>query len=108
MEEIKQLLETQKQEIVGTILEAIHVFSDATDERFEKIESDISWMKGNMVTKDFLEVKIADLKGDIVVLVRKEDGKVAALIQELTARNIIPAEIAKRLLSMEPFPQVHL
>lgn len=36
-----------------------------------------------MVTKDYLDDKLADLKGDLVVLMRKEDAKLQALVDVL-------------------------
>ena len=45
------------------ILEAINEFSNKTDERFSKIEA-------TMVTKDYLDDKLSDLRGDLVVLTR--------------------------------------
>lgn len=56
------------------VLEAINEFSSRVDERFDKIEN-------TMVTKDFLEDKLADLRGDLVVLTRKEDRKLNSTLK---------------------------
>lgn len=94
------------------ILEAINDFSTKVDERFSGIENDISGIKGEivgikntMVTKDYLDEKIADLRGDLVVLLRKEDNKLGALITELLDRKVIDDAAARRILTMEPFTQ---
>jgi len=62
--------ETTKNEI----LKAINDFST------NKVEA-------TMVTKDYLDDKLSDLRGDLVVLMRKEDKKL-------------------QLFSLEPFPQL--
>jgi archaellum component FlaC len=125
-------LESTKQEI----LEAIHVFAGSVDERFDKvdqrfngIETDIGSMKqevgsmkqemgsmkqemgsmkAQMVTKDYLDEKISDLRGDLVVLVRKGDHKVVALVGNLENKGILTKEEAQKILAMEPYPQLSL
>jgi hypothetical protein len=59
-----------------------------------------------MVTKDYLDDKLADLRGDLVVMMRKEDTKVIKLIDILAKRNIISETEAKEILSMEPFAKM--
>lgn len=97
------------------ILEAINTFSTHIDEQIGGIKSDVSslksdigWIKSNMVTKDFLEEKMADLRGDLVVLVRKEDTKLLKLVDILKGRKLISAEEATAVLSMEPFAKLSL
>lgn len=96
--------ETTNQEI----LEAIHDFSSNVDRRFSKLESDVSEIKSSMVTIDYLDRKLADLRGDLVVLTRKEDTKVRELVAVLRERKVLTDDDAKRILSMEPFPQLAL
>lgn len=88
------------------VLEAINDFSGNMDKRFNNLESEVAFIKSEMVTKDFLEDKLADLKGDIVILTRKEDTKVRELITILREKNILSDNDTKRILSMEPFPQL--
>lgn len=83
------------------ILGAINEFSTRVDERFNKIES-------VMVTKDYLDEKLADLRGDLVVLIRKEDTKVKKLVDILLKRNIITEAESKEIFTMEPFAQISL
>lgn len=59
------------------VLEAIHELSTQMDTRFETVEREITMIKSTMVTKDYLDDKLSDLKGDLVVLMRKEDRKVS-------------------------------
>ncbi|MFA5318687.1 MAG: hypothetical protein WC323_04460 [Patescibacteria group bacterium] len=83
------------------ILEAINAFSSKNDERLQKIES-------TMVTKDYLDDKLTDLRGDLVVLVRKEDTKLKTLVSVLKNKNIISEEDVKTINALEPFPQLSL
>ena len=81
------------------ILEAIGEFSNRVDERFEKIES-------TMVTKDYLDDKLSDLRGDLVVLVRKEDVKLGVLVEILKNKKVINEDDVKQISSLEPFAKL--
>lgn len=59
-----------------------------------------------MVTKDYLDDKMADLRGDLVVLTRKEDTKLRALVDILKEKSVLNIEEAKKILGMEPFAQL--
>lgn len=70
----------------------------------EELRGEINGMRSQMVTKEYLDDKLSDHHGDIVVLMRKEDHKVRELIDILRAKNILTQEDVKRLLQLEPFP----
>lgn len=84
-------------EHVREILEAVKEFSNKTEERFEKIEA-------TMVTKDYLDEKLGDLRGDLVVMTRKEDTKLRTLISLMQKKQMISNEEAQTILTLEPFP----
>ena len=102
------------------ILEVVKNFASATEERFENIESEIGGIKdkiggikneigkvkNRMVTKDYLDEKMADLWGDLVVMMRKEDTKVKTLVDILEKRKIISKEDVQKIISMEPFARL--
>ena len=104
------------------ILEAIHSFSSDVDEkfmkidkrfekidkRFEKIETDVKIIKSTMVTKDYLDEKLSDLRGDLTVLIRKEDNKVKELVNILVKKKVMSEKEKEKLFKMEPFAQVSL
>jgi len=96
--------DTTKQEI----LEAINIFSTNVDQRFTKIESDITTIKSTMVTKDYLDEKLSDLRGDLTLLMRKEDTKMKKLVEILRGRDVISEEDKTQIYAMEPFPQLAL
>jgi len=88
------------------ILEAVNEFSSKVDERFDKVderfdnlEGKVGKIEATMVTKDYLDEKMADLRGDLVVLMRKEDTKVVKLIEILKRRKIITEIEEKEILS---------
>jgi predicted transcriptional regulator YheO len=78
--------------------EAVHGLAEHMDERFKRVEA-------VMVTKDYLDEKLADLRGDLVVLMRKEDRKVEQIIQKLKEKRIFSDRDAQEILAMEPFPK---
>ena len=96
--------DTSKNEILGAIGE----FSSRVDERFDKLEGRVGRIEATMVTKDYLDEKLADLRGDLVVLMRKEDTKVVKLIEILKRRKIITEIEEKEILSMEPFAKLFI
>ena len=59
-----------------------------------------------MVTKAYLDDKLADLRGDLVVLMRKEDTKLKTLVEILHERGVIGKAETERIFGMEPFPQL--
>jgi hypothetical protein len=104
------------------ILEAIQDFSTHVDGQFEKvdkrfgqadnrfdgIEQRLAKVEATMVTKDYLDDKLGDLRGDLTILMRKEDTKMKALVAILHKRGVITEDDTKHILAMEPFPQLSL
>ena len=93
---------------IKDVLEAINTFSSDVEKRFEDVDKRFNRIEALMVTKDYLDEKMADLRGDMVVLTRKEDTKLLELIKILKNKKIISVDDEKRLLKMEPFPQLML
>src|SRR3989338_6159239 len=62
---------------------------DGVDKRFDGMDHRLNKIEATMVTKDYLDDKLADLSGDLVVLLRKEDKKLGALIEELVSNKVI-------------------
>lgn len=96
------------------ILEAINEFSTKIDEKFVKIDKQFvkvgqrfDKIEANMVTKDYLDDKLADLRGDLVVLTRKEDTKMIKLVEILKRRAVITEAEEKEILGMEPFAKIY-
>mgnify|MGYP001559101059 CR=1 FL=1 len=81
---------------------------DGIHRQINEIYGQIDVIRGQMVTKEYLDdkldEKLADLRGDLVVLMRKEDRKVRELIDILHQKNVLNQAEVKRLLILEPFP----
>lgn len=54
---------------------------------------------------DRMDDKLADLKSDLVLLLRKEDTKLVALIELMQQKYGMDEKDARALLRMQPFPQ---
>lgn len=75
------------------------------DARFTGIDQQLKEMRATIVTKSYLDDKLADLRGDLVVLARKGNVKLQELVEELERRHVLDRETAHRILMLEPFPQ---
>jgi len=73
------------------------------DQRFEQIDQRFNRIESTMVTKDYLDEKLSDLRGDLVVLIRKEDHKVVKLVEILKEKNILKEDDVNEILKLEPF-----
>ncbi|MEK7068035.1 MAG: hypothetical protein AAB956_03495, partial [Patescibacteria group bacterium] len=78
------------------------------EERWQKNDERLTRIEATMVTKDYLDDKLSDLKGDLVVLMRKEDAKLGALVEILQKRKVISNEDVKTILAMQPFPHLYV
>ena len=94
------------------ILEAINTFSTSVDKDFKHVKGDITEMKGDigylktgMVTKDYLDQKMANLRGELVVLTRKEDAKVKTLTKRLHQEKSLSTKSKDKIMAMEPFSE---
>ena len=100
------------------------------DDRFEKLaiminkgfeltatKEELMEVKNQMATKvdlnkhklevqDFINDKLADLKGDLVILTRKEDKKLLSLAEILYNKKVLNKKELNELTSLEPFPRV--
>ena len=57
---------------------------------------------------DGMDEKLADLRGDLVILTRKEDNKLKFLIGLLAKKKVLNEDDVKTLTNMEPFAQLSL
>ncbi len=74
--------------------------------RLSGIEKDVREIKSTMVTKDYLDDRLAVQKGDMITIIRKEDTKLIALIVKMVEKKLLSRDDAKELLTMEPFPDL--
>src|SRR3989339_702421 len=78
------------------------------DVKIGSLDGKVDSLAVKMVTKEYLDDKLADLRGDLVVLTRKEDVKVRTLVEIMKKKQLLSAEEANIILALEPFPQLAL
>ena len=95
---------------LASVLETVNFIKDnaATHDDIDRLDIRMDSLEAKMVTKDYLDDKLADLRGDLVVLTRKEDAKVRTLVEIMLGKQLISREEANKVLAMEPFPQLSL
>lgn len=89
--------------IVKGEFEKVNGRFDKVDGRFDKVDGRLDKIESSMVTKDYLDEKLADLRGDLVVLMRKEDTKLKILVEILRKNKVISDQEFTQVLAMEPF-----
>lgn len=86
---------------------AVHVDNGFTkvDKRFDKLEVRVGRIEALMVTKDYLDDKLVDRRGDMVGLVRREYDKTERLVGILEEDCVISPRRATELRTFEVFPR---
>jgi hypothetical protein len=79
--------------------EAIQVLAESVDRRFTVVHSDIRKIRTSMVTKDYLDDKLADLRGDLIILTRRPNNKVDTLVDVLHEKRVISDADVERVTS---------
>ncbi len=72
------------------------------------LETRLTSVESQMVTKEYLDEKLSDLRGDMTIITRKEDTKLKVLVEILSKRKVITSKDKQRVLNMEPFPSLSL
>ena len=80
------------------------VIKEELEEKMNDLKQEMNKQKLDIL--DAVDDKLAHLKGDLVVLMRKEDKKVITLVGILKEKKILTLDEAKTVLAMEPFPQL--
>ena len=84
---------------------------DGVDKRFDGVDKEIVGIKNqlnkieaSMVTKPYLDDKLAELEGSVIVRQRKEDQKVNLLIDLLRKKSVLQDTDVRSLNDIEVFP----
>lgn len=103
----------QKEELKEVFTEALEPFVDSIkedfnkiDERFNKIDGRLDRIEATMVTKSYLDNKLADIEGGLIGKLRKEDEKVNRLIEVLKNKSLLTAEDTQQFKEFQIFPKV--
>lgn len=75
------------------------------DDKLEKFATKEDLNRKFVDFEDKMDDKFANLKGDLIILMRKEDRKLAALVELLKNKKVISENDAKQIIALEPFPK---
>ncbi len=71
----------------------------------DDMRKDLDGMKSEMVTKSYLDDKLANLEGGLIGKLRKEDAKMNRLIEFLKEKNILGEQELEALKEYQIFPR---
>lgn len=78
---------------------------DHLDQRVGKLEHEVGQMRAEMVTKSYLDDKLAELEGGLIAKLRKEDTKLNHLVDMLKQKKVLTEQDAKQLAEIQVFPR---
>lgn len=111
---VKSGFDSNDQRFVGleqkmvTLKEKMTTLEEKTATLEEKMatKEDLNKLRDSLL--DSMDIKLADLKGDLVLLMRKEDFKLLRLVELLKEKKVLSEDEVKEIFSMEPFPKLAL
>ncbi len=81
---------------VDELTEMMQMFATSVDKRFERIES-------TMATKTYVDYKLSDLKGDMLVGFKQSDSKMNLVAQILNTKGIFSRNESAQVQALGPF-----
>ena len=108
MRGMRDELRTEIREATHEIIDVLKTFAESVDRRFDDHEIRITRIEATMVTKDYLDIKMAQMRGELISIIGVEDKKVNSLIRKLKKPNAISAQEARELLDMRFVPSIPL
>lgn len=76
---------------------------NSMDKRLDSMDKRLVRVENSMVTKSYLNDKLADLRGELFVPLRTEDQKVTALVTALVKEKSLRPKSGSQVLSIQPF-----
>ena len=96
-------------EEVGKVIEQnIIPVLDAMNKEIAGIKEEITGIKAVMVTKSYLDDKMADLEGSVITRQKKEDKRFNLLVEFLQKKQILGETEIKMLRDFQIFPEMNL
>lgn len=99
----KPMLEPKDLQKIGE--EVGKVIEQNVNPQFDGLRQELDQIRAEMVTKSYLDDKLADLEGSLHGKLRKEDTKVNRLIQILKDKAVLTEEEEKQLAEFQIFPK---
>lgn len=120
--DIHEAIKSFREEMKGDfqdVLEVISTFATHTEEEFADVKhemgvikqdvnclkQDVNQIKASIVTKAYLDDKLADLRGDLTNYDRKQDKKVDFLARTLERKKLLTTKEADAVILMSAFSQ---
>ncbi len=105
---------------IDDVLEAITDFADSTEQRFDGLEkrfdgletrfdgldNKVKTVETQMVTKDYLDRKLINLRDDLVLHIQKLDQKDTALVDVLQKKKVISKSERDGIVALRPFSRL--
>lgn len=92
------------QETVNTVLETVNTFANHVEGEFASVKQEIGAIKATMVTKDYLDDKLAVRKADLIIIDRKQEEKINSLASKLADKKVFTRQEAEEIVRISPFP----
>ena len=106
-------MNTDTEPTLEDVLAAIAESSTAVENRLTgvegqltKIEKRLTSVEANMVTKTYLDDKLADKNADAGKVIKAEDEKLNTLVHTLHDKKVLTDDEHKKILALKPFPQL--
>jgi len=78
---------------------------DSLHQKVESLNQRVGRIEAEMVTKSYLDDKLAELEGGLITKLRKEDTKLNHLVDILKQRKVLTEQDAKQLAEFQIFPK---
>ena len=76
---------------------------DGHDQRFESLETRLDRVESQMVTKEYLDDKLADLRGDLLGVDKRQERRTDTFVDELVEKGLVSSAFRTRLARFKTF-----
>lgn len=81
------------------------VIEQNVNPQFDGLRQKLDQIRAEMVTKSYLDDKLAELEGGMVGRLRKEDAKVNRSVEMLQNKKVLTEDEVKQLAEFQIFPR---
>ena len=74
------------------------------DEKFEKVDERLNKIENTMVTKEYLDRKLADLEGRLILIIKRGEARFNLLLEILLEKKVINKKDVDKIQAIEMFP----
>jgi archaellum component FlaC len=108
IEEVKEDLAGVKEDLAGVKEDLAGVKEDlaGVKEDLAGVKEDLADVHGTMITKEYLDNALLEVRGDFVAQIRGRDRKVDTLIDILREKRVITVQETKKILASESFVKI--